>query len=690
VVEKPTYEFLVKRVKELESQRQRLQSRFLRDAQIQSLEQARLLEAMLASLPVGVAILDEKGGMIRANNHFHQIWAGTRPTADVADFAQYKAWWANTGETIQPQEWAAAQAVQEGQVATGQVLQIERFDGTRAIVHNSAAPIRDAVGRIIGAAVAIQDITDLRQTEDALRAAKENLEQQVAARTAEVARAGETVRAERQRLLDVLETLPDMICLLTPDHHVAFANRAFRQMFGESHGRHCYEYCFGRSTPCEFCESFRVLETGRPHRWEVETPDGTVIDAHDYPFTDADGSQMVLELDVDITEQRRAARELKAVQESLETRAAQLRDLAGELTLAEQRERRRMAKILHDHLQQLLVAAKFRMSILGRVGDDVIRQGLREVEGLLDEAIGSSRSLTAELSPPILHEGGLVAGLEWLVGLFADRHGLFVELSADENVLPLTDDVRVLLFESVRELLLNVVKHARTRSAMINVRDVDGTVQVVVADKGAGFDPERLPQLGGKDQGFGLFSIKERLGFIGGGLRIQSEPGMGSRFVLIAPLTDHLPAEVFPRAPGPADAATPPPPAAPRIGTRISVLLVDDHAVMREGLAKLLALEPDLEVVGQASDGEEAVELARRLLPDVILMDLSMPRLNGVEATRVIHSEYPAIRILGLSMFVEPEPARSLQDAGAVGYLTKSGPPEVLLNAIRKGGSTST
>ena len=121
------------------------------------------------------------------------------------------------------------------------------------------------------------------------------------------------VQAERQRLYDVLETLPVMICLLTPDHHIAFANRSFRDKFGDSNGLHCYESCFGKNEPCDFCESYKVLETGQPHHWEVSTPDGnSVIDAYDFPFTDVDGSPLILEMDIDITEQKHAQEALRS------------------------------------------------------------------------------------------------------------------------------------------------------------------------------------------------------------------------------------------------------------------------------------------------------------------------------------------------------------------------------------------
>jgi len=170
------------------------------------------------------------------------------------------------------------------------------------------------------------DITERKQAGDALRELKNDLEIRVKERTGELAEANrtlqkeiierrwaeESVAKERQRLYDILETMPIMVCLLTPDRHVAFANRAFRDRFGEDNGRHCFDYCFGYEEPCESCETYRVLETGEPHHWEATGPDGSVIDAYDFPFTDTDGSPLILEMDIDITEQRRAAEDLRA------------------------------------------------------------------------------------------------------------------------------------------------------------------------------------------------------------------------------------------------------------------------------------------------------------------------------------------------------------------------------------------
>jgi PAS domain S-box-containing protein len=132
-------------------------------------------------------------------------------------------------------------------------------------------------------------------------------------------RAQAAMEAERQRFNDVLEILPAYLVLLSPDYHVPFANRFFRERFGESHGQRCFEYLFGRSEPCETCETYTALKTNAPHHWEWTGPDGRNYDVFDFPFTDTDGSVLILEMGIDITERKQAQGALRAV--SLYTRS---------------------------------------------------------------------------------------------------------------------------------------------------------------------------------------------------------------------------------------------------------------------------------------------------------------------------------------------------------------------------------
>ncbi len=124
-------------------------------------------------------------------------------------------------------------------------------------------------------------------------------------------RAEEALKAEQQRFNDILEILPAYLVLLAPDYHVPFANRFFRERFGESHGRRCFEYLFGRSEPCETCETYTALKTMAPYEWEWTGPDGHNYSVFDFPFTDTDGSTLILEMGIDITEPKRAEEALK-------------------------------------------------------------------------------------------------------------------------------------------------------------------------------------------------------------------------------------------------------------------------------------------------------------------------------------------------------------------------------------------
>ncbi len=395
--------------------------------------------------------------------------------------------------------------------------------------------------------------------------------------------------------------------------------------------------------------------------------------------------QIVGSLTSEVLQRQNAEKGLKEANRQLMSRAAQLRALAGELTLAEQRERRRLAKVLHDHLQQMLVAGKYRAAILGRAGETVVKEAAREIELLLDQCIATSRSLTAELSPPILQEAGFLKGLEWLARWMEDQHSLRVELTFERNLPSLRDDTNVLLFESVRELLFNAVKHAHARLASVAVRRAENNMlQVTVGDRGSGFEADKIKGAGEPGGGFGLFGIRERLDMFGGRMEIDSSPGNGSWITLTVPLGSAAPA---------AEPVTAPPDSVRRgkhvqvrragHGAPIRLLLADDHVIMRQGLTRLFGEEKDIEIVGEAADGQQAVELADKLHPDVILMDVSMPNLSGIDATRTIHQQHPEIRVIGLSMFEAAEQAQAMHDAGASDYVAKSGPSCELIAAIR-------
>jgi PAS domain S-box-containing protein len=233
----------------------------------------------------------------------------------------------------------------------------------------------------------------------------------------------------------------------------------------------------------------------------------------------------------------RTRAELATALQDLEQQSTQLRTLAAELTQAEERERKRLAQAIHDDLQQLLVASKFCADTLaGGVKTPALKETARQLNDFLNQAIESARSLSFELSPPILHSTGLAKALHYLGRRMEAKHGLTVRVQAEENAEPATEELRILLFQSARELLFNVVKHAKVKTAEIDLRRFkDNHVQITVSDAGIGFDPAICASESSQN-GFGLFSIRGRLDLMGGRLEIQSSPGAGSRFIMTAPL----------------------------------------------------------------------------------------------------------------------------------------------------------
>jgi len=236
------------------------------------------------------------------------------------------------------------------------------------------------------------------------------------------------------------------------------------------------------------------------------------------------------DLQSEIAERRQAEQRLLLHQ-------GQLRSLASELLLTEERERRRIATDLHDHIGQTLAVVQMKIdSLRPPEGTPESSDELDRISALLDEMDEGIRSLTFDLSPPVLYELGLKAGVEWLAEQLHAQHGLRIEVSDDGLPKPLGDDVSTLIFRAVRELLVNVIKHADAGVARVSLSRADRHIHAQVLDDGAGFEsrPDTTPR--DSSGGFGLFSIRERMESIGGSVQIESSPGQGARALLIAPL----------------------------------------------------------------------------------------------------------------------------------------------------------
>ena len=435
----------------------------------------------------------------------------------------------------------------------------------------------------------------------------------------------------------------------------------------------------------------------------------------------------------DIAERTRIAIERRSAEDRLRTFAGQLeqmvarrtgelvhsqarlRALTTELNLAEQRERKRLAAELHDHLAQMMVLGRLTISQAKRIAGvpPACVELLDRAEEILAESLTYTRTMVADLAPPVLHDLGLPTALKWLAE-YMQRYQLSVAVQLhDEERMHLPEDQAILLFQSVRELLLNAAKHAGSDEAWVRLEWSNGGLRITVRDQGKGFDPDAIAAVNA-DQAttlsskFGLFSIRERMQALGGAFEIQSSPGGGTMATLVLPLhssedsalrsepsgqaksSDMSPAmsvqssaldpQFFPLALDTQHSAL--------SSTKVRVLLVDDHAMVRQGLRSMLESYDDVDIIGEASNGEEAVSTIERLRPTVVVMDINMPKKNGIQATAEIKTRWPGIIVIGLSVNPEGANSRAMKKAGATLLLTKEAAVGQLYQAIRQALAT--
>jgi PAS domain S-box-containing protein len=228
----------------------------------------------------------------------------------------------------------------------------------------------------------------------------------------------------------------------------------------------------------------------------------------------------------------------KQAKKRLQTYQAELKSLASELSLTEERERRRIAEGIHDGIGQKLALAKMELQLLARPpGNSRIPASLDGVCARIDEAIKDAHSLTFELSNPALYDLRFAAAIDqWLLKQIQKKHGIKCTVIADEQAVPLDEDSKVVLFRALRELAVNVVKHAKATALTVTIEKLENSVQITCKDDGFGFTPPEEGALPRDVGGFGLFNIKERLEHLGGGMKLQSAPGRGTLITLSLPL----------------------------------------------------------------------------------------------------------------------------------------------------------
>jgi PAS domain S-box-containing protein len=652
----------------------------------------RRFREMIDALPAAIYTTDA-GGRLTHFNPAAVEFSGREPELGTDHWCvSWKLYHAN-GRPMPHDECPMAVALKEGRVLHGVEAVAERPDGKRVWFMPYPTPLRDTQGKIVGGINMLVDITERKQAERAiasLAAIVESSDDAIISKDLNGVITNWNAGATRLFGYTAQETIGQPVTMLIPRNRLDEESDILKRI---RHG-----------------ESIQHYETVRCRK------DGTLVDISltVSPILDRQGHIVgASKIARDITERKQAEAQISQFTAELEQRVEErtseltqsedrLRTLATELNLAEQRERKRLAGELHDYLAQLLVLGRMTLGQAKRIGLPPRAEDLvKETEETLGKALTYCRTLMAELSPPVLQKEGLPAGLTWLAD-HMKRQDLAVTAEIPEAFdVPLPEDRAVLLFQSVRELLINVAKHGAVKTATVRMTAEEGVLRLVVRDEN-GFDlaaATAAADTSPLSSKFGLFSIRERMKALDGSFDIQSAPGQGTTATLVLPLahmsapgselkvldsqlskepvdnqesifhTDTAQSKLSTQHLGP-------------LRTKIRILLVDDHTLLRQGLLSIVSAHNHLEVVGEASDGMEAVELAQRLSPDVIVMDINMSRMGGIEATRRIKANQPESIIIGLSVNQSVDMAQRMKEAGVAVYLTKESAADALCHAI--------
>jgi PAS domain S-box-containing protein len=373
--------------------------------------------------------------------------------------------------------------------------------------------VKDDKGNNIAGIAIIRDITGSKKVEEALLESEE-------------------------RFRSVVNNVAIGISLISPNMEILSLNSQMQQWFPEADASKkpiCYR-TFNNPPgkgPCSYCPTIKTLQDGQIHESISDTPRGDKIIHYriiSSPLKDKEGRiASAIEMVDDITARRQSEEKIIEYQN-------QLRSLASQLITSEERNRQDFAAFLHDQIGQALCTLKIKLEMLQE------SKSLEESRGFSSEMlsttaqlIANTRSLTYELNPPILHELGLGAGLEWLAEQMHERAGVIVQFEDDGKPRSLEKEINILLFNAVRELLINVAKHARAQNVKVSIQGDEAGVRVCVEDNGIGFNAPGTAFPTSKSNSFGLFSIKERLNYVGGHLDIKTAPGNGTRITLHIP-----------------------------------------------------------------------------------------------------------------------------------------------------------
>jgi PAS domain S-box-containing protein len=468
---------------------------------------SNLLQGLVQASPLAVVVLDTDGNV--------RLWS---PAAEKL-FGWKEEEVFGRPLPILPQEEKAdfLRMIREelkGEGGSHQELLRSRKDGSMVEVSMWSAPLRGDSGDVMGIMGLFEDITEINAVKEALRKSEE-------------------------RFSLFMQHVPGMAYIQDPEGRYVYGNEAWFAQLPKRRSRLWRERTDDSWMPAEQLEdrehevallkkrkSLQVVETAALGETEVS------MLVSKFPILDKDGIPVLLGgIGINITEQRK-------MEEAASGYKKKLSSMAVAMSLAEDVERRRIASELHDGIGQTLALTKIKLDSLDCQSLSAgCKKTLGEICTHMELSIQQVRSLTSQISPPLLYEVGLGVAVEWLGERFHEEYGLAVAVNAELTPGSISEGIRGTLFAVIRELLLNVVKHAEAKQAVVNIGTIDDRIKIEVEDDGKGFDPAQIHGSEAKGGGFGLFNIRQKIAYLNGEFFVDSSIDGGTRITILAPMS---------------------------------------------------------------------------------------------------------------------------------------------------------
>jgi|GEM_PF-162622 len=523
-------------------------------------------------------------------------------------------------------------------------LEFNRKDGSTLWTEGTVSILRSAEGQPIGFLALVRDINERRRA---------------------------------QELFKTLANNSPIAVYIVQDGKLQFVNSQFQHHAGVGEGELLgtdasrFVLAEDRASVRQMAEAMLKGERPNPYEYRFVGPGGRIkwVMEQVAPIQH-NGRPATLGTFMDITERKQS-------EETLVRSESQLRLLSQRILEVQEEERARIARELHDQLGQELVALKIEAVVLKEelAKSPRLRERARGVLDLIDRLDTTAHRIAVSIRPEILDKLGLVKAIQWYAEDFERRSGISCPVEAPNDELVLPKAVSTCAYRILQEALVNVWKHSRASQAKVKVTSGHGVVNICVSDNGVGMDLGRLSE----GTSLGLLGMRERASLVGGRITMRRNRGAGLR------VAAHLPLSVAQTGTGAGAELASAQTAVSKPWTKsaIRVLLVDDHSLVRAGLRRVLEQAPDIRIIAEACDGREAVDKYQEVSPDMVVMDISMPELDGMEASKRILSLYPQARILMLTRFHEEQYAIRTLKAGCLGYLTKGSSTQQLHHAVR-------